>query len=214
MTAETDCDPLDVLLDASAPSTPAPSAALHAEAVAMIATVSTADATTSRRRLPRVAVIGIVGGALLGVGGVAAAATTLGDWSPWAQQPDAAFTYTLPSGAVCEQRMGNVQAADQEAAQAARDWLAEVDVFALADVDGRIQMFREDPDHTRVLEDGTEVPAGYGTDEYFSPDREYDLAVNHAVAEMIVDELARQGFDVYNIDLSIEGEGICDGAQW
>lgn len=49
---------------------------------------------------------------VLTLGGAGAAAAAVLDWSPWAQQPDVAFTYTLPSGATCAQRLGNVTAAD------------------------------------------------------------------------------------------------------
>lgn len=215
MTTETDRDPLESLLDATAPSVPEPSEALRAEGLAMLVAAEHGDdgrQRTGRRHLSRAAVTGITVGSLLGFGGIAAAAATFEQWSPWAQDPDAALTYTLPSGAECEYRIGHLTG-DAEAAQEARDWAGSVDLLAVADIDGTIQMFREDT-RVKVLEDGTEIPAAYGTDHYYTPDAEYHYAVTHAVGAAIDAELIRQGFDTGAASLNLMGAAICPGAQW
>lgn len=217
-------DQLDDLLDNSAPRLADPSPELANEVVAMVgATEREARAAGVQRHRPRAAgarqrrlrtaVVGTA--AVLVLGGVsAAAAVTWMDWAPWAQSPNAAYTYELPSGAVCEQRLGNVQSTDEAVNQAVRDYVAEVNLLALADVDWAIQVLRSgEPVH--VLEDGTQVPGGYGT-EFYNADSEYVQALTMAVAEVVNVELERQGFDLADpsLGLTYDGQVHCPGTSW
>ncbi|MEP7764387.1 hypothetical protein [Sanguibacter sp. 25GB23B1] len=165
--------------------------------------------TTPPRALRRVAGVGAV--VLLGLGGVgAAAASTWGGWEPWwTDDANGAFTYTLPSGAVCEEQLGNIQGIDPAADEAIRSWFDETDVVAQAEVEAEIQRMRADTT-VAVLEDGTEVDASYGTDYYFPADEEYRMAMNVAVADLMTAELARLGFEAESYD----GAASCPGAQW
>lgn len=214
MSTETDRDPLDALLEAGAPSVPEPSEALRSEAATMIVAAEHGDGRqrAARRHLSRAAVTGITTGSLLCFGGIAAAAATFEQWSPWTRGQDAVLTYTLPSGAECELRIGDI-AGEPEAAQAARDWVGSVDLLAVADVDGTIRMLREQ-EHREVLEDGPEIVGGYGTDHYFTPDTEYHQAVTQAVGDAVHDELIRQGFAEGDAGLDWSGQAICPGAEW
>lgn len=213
MTTESDHDRLDTLLDASAPEVPEPALAVRTEAVSMIAAAEHGDDRqhSPRRRLSRAAVIGITASSLLGVGGLSTAAATYEQWSWWAQDPDAAISFMLPSGAACEIRITSaIGRMDPDAAQAARDWASSVDLETVVDVDGTIERMRAD-EYSEVLEDGTTIVGGYGTDVYYTPDMEYYMAVNQALGDVLGDELVRQGFDGY-VDYS--GETICPGYEW
>jgi hypothetical protein len=143
-------------------------------------------------RARRAAVVGVILFAV-GAGGAAAAAAWTGWVAPWAAQPTGAFTYTLPSGAVCEEQIGPPDGLDAKRLAALRDWFARTDVMAEADVQGRIDELRSETDATMLLEDGTEVAAGYGTPYYPSPDEEYQQAVDIAVKDLADAELKRLG---------------------
>ena len=171
------------------------------------------EATPERppRSTRRTAGIALVLGLGLGGVGAAAAAVTHQQWSPWAQDPDVVFTYMLPSGATCEQRIGDVAGPDTEAIEATRAFFRTHDVLALADVEGAIAWLRTD-EHTITNDDGTSRAANYGRDDYMSPDTEYQVALAHAVSALIEDELSGQGLvgdgDTY------ASEAYCPGAQW
>lgn len=207
-------DTLDDILDTSTPRLSELDAKLRDEAIAVtVAAEREARPAGVLRRMPRPVVFGVTAALLFG-GASAAAAVTAQDWVPWAQTPDAAYTYTLPSGAVCEQRMGNVESADEAVNQAVRDYVAGVDLLALADVDAALETLRTG-ENTEHLADGTQVPGGYGT-EYYSADAEYYQALSLAVSDLIIDELERQGFDLEDPDLNLtyEGQADCPGAHW
>ncbi|MFI2752587.1 hypothetical protein ACGIF2_04040 [Cellulomonas sp. P22] len=210
-TATHDDDPrLDGLLDRSAPPTmlaaQADGQALHQMALA-------ARGEARPVRWPRTArrTAGFAAALGLGLGGVgvAAAAVTGVDlpWSPWAQEPDATLTYTLPSGAVCEQRLGNVESSDQARVEALQEYVSTHDVLALADVDGAITQMRTEE---RTFEGHR---AEYPSEYYPSPDSEYQQAVSQAVAHLVFGELERRGFGP-DTDLSLMGEAHCPGAKW
>ena len=169
----------------------------------MIASARDEVGAARTRRLRPVVAIGLATVVALGGAGTAAA---VGEWSPWAQHPDIVFTFTMPSGEVCEQRMGNIQGADPEAVASLQDYVDRVDVFALADIDAAIAEIRADTNVT-VLPDGTEAPAGYGT-PYYDADLEYHLAVHRAVNEVLTDELERRDFPPDAVE-SWEGEMFC-----
>jgi hypothetical protein len=211
MTTDTERDPLDGLLHASAPAVQEPSAALRAEARSMIAAARHGDGRqTRRRRLSRTAVAGIAVGSLLSVGGLSAAAATIDRWSWWAQEPDAAVTFTLPSGAECEYRIGGASDLTPQTAQAVRKWASSVDVSTDIDIDRAIERLRAQ-DFIEVQDDGTEIVGGYGTDHYYTPDREYHVAVTQALGDAISDEMNRQGLQDY---ANYMGETICADHEW
>jgi hypothetical protein len=209
-----DRDRLEALLSESAPRDERELSGGRIEA--MIARSRT-DARAAGRlgwlRNPRVAIAGAAAIVLFGGAGAAAAAT-YDDWAPWAQDPDLAYTYTLPSGAECEQRLGEVYSGDPELTAAVRDIMRNGDVVARADIDKWIGEIRAGK-NTRVLDDGTEVPAGYGT-AYYSADQEYDSAMSQAISEVIGDDLRDRGFneDPGADNLQWSGQGYCPGADW
>jgi hypothetical protein len=207
---------LDAALAAASPPTPqgnALTAAAAAELVEAARVRSSSPRRAGRRRV--VAVTAAVGLGLAGVG-AAAAAVTHADWSRWAQDPDVLLTYTLPSGAVCEERIGGTIGADRDAVEAAREFFREHDVLALADVEGEIARMRADDDVTEILPDGSVVDASYGTPYYRSADEEYAFAVSRAVGAVFVAELERQGMPTEGPGslASHGGEIWCPDARW
>ncbi len=211
MTDDHGRDALDDLLDASAPAVPPVSARLRGELAAMaLEARHDARPTAVARRIPRgVAAAGAV--ALLAGGAGAAAASDL--WSPWARTPAATYTYTLPSGAVCEERIGNFIARDAAATQAAQEWLAGVDALAVADVEGVYARMKAETDVVALDAQGREVPGHYGT-PYWNADLHYSMAVGVAVGEAVDAELVRQGFDLEQVQMERSGQISCQGAQW
>lgn len=207
-------DALDRRLDASRPEVAAPSLA-ELDAMARMAVAAEPTGVMARlRRLPRpVAAFAVLAGVGLAGTGAAAVAATYENWSPWAQDPDIAFTYTLPSGAECEQRLGGVQTNDPDLKEAVREFFASTDVLAEADIEGEIARSRAD-ESTVQLDDGTIVPGGYGT-EYYNADTEYYTAVSLAVGDLLGSALEAQGFaPADSADLSYLGEAQCPGADW
>lgn len=95
-------DHLDVLLDASAPAGTTASPALRHDLAVMAARARTAP-RGRRRPIRVVATAGLA--ALLFSGASAAVAATVFDWEPWAQDPDLAYPFILPSGRACEARV-------------------------------------------------------------------------------------------------------------
>lgn len=179
-------DPLDLLLNSSAPDTADPD--LSDEFAAMVAAARLEVRPV--RRLPRYVATGALVGILLGGAG-AAAAVTLGDWSPWAQHPDYSYTYTLPSGVRCEARLGNVSGSDAELVGAMKEYLASVDVLEIADVDAAIAVLR-------------------AREEFADADAEYQLAVDMAVTTVLFEEMERQGFAFDGGFESLQTEWDCE----
>jgi len=169
-----------------------------------------ARSATRPRALRRVAGVGAV--ILLGLGGAgAAAASTWSGWEPWwADDANGTFSYTLPSGEVCEDMLGNIRGLDPAADEAIRDWFDETDVVAQAGVEAEIQRMRADTTRA-VLADGTEVDASYGTDYYFLPDWEFYMAMNRAVGNLMTAELERLGYDASEIEF--DGAASCLASQ-
>ncbi len=214
-------DPFEQELGGAGPrvSTITPSVEDELARMAVVARTDTARSERKKRRVPRVAVIGLAAALVVGGAGAAAAATG-GFTSWWADEPDAVYVFTLPSGAVCEARWGNVMGsyADKAAREAAREYLGTIDDLDQADVDAEIARMRADRDSWLQNEDGTREPAWYGTENYKSPDMEYLDAVSFVVSGALWAELERQGFDLdageNERGLSVDGEMNCPGAQW
>lgn len=212
-------DPFERHLGGAAPrvSTITPRIEDELARMAVAARTDSARSEPNKRRVPRVAVIGLAAALVIGGAGAAAAATG-GFTSWWADDPDAAYTFTLPSGAVCEARWGNVMGGTSEdaARKAARDYLNSVDGVDQADIEAEIARIRADRDGWFQNADGTREPAGYGTENYPSPDAEYERAVSSVLTNAVWDELDRQGFDADEDlrNVSFAGEMNCPGAQW
>jgi hypothetical protein len=164
-------------------------------------------------RPPRARRAAVVGAILLAIGaGGAAAAAALSGWvAPWGAQPTGAFTFTLPSGAVCTEQIGPPDGLDAERLAGLRDWFGRTDVMAEADVQARINELRSETDAKMLLEDGTEVDASYGTAYYPSPDEEYQQAVDIAVKDLADAELKRLGREEPLHSWSVERH--CPGAK-
>jgi len=166
---------------------------------------------------------------VVGTAGVAYAVTTIDwsrfwmgaqQWEGWATSPDASFTYTLPGGGSCEMRVGDVTfspdpgrpanvAVDQAAADAARDYLQTTDLWQELDVETAITLLRG-TDLTYSGEGTTEVPFGYGTDNY-NADVEYNLAVRDAVYYAVTGHVGSLGLPVAGWGFSAQEQ--CTGEQ-
>lgn len=208
-TTQDDDARLDGLLDRSAPRTPVPGPA-DEQVLLQMALAARDQARPVRwpKSARRTAGLAMALGLGLGGAGLGAAAVAGVDlpWSPWAQDPDVVLTYTLPSGATCEQRLGNAESPDPARIEALREYVSTHDLLALADIDGTIAEMRSEQ---HVVSNDGGRPVEYA----MSADYEYRQAVTYAVAVLVFDELARQGFDD-DTDMSFMGEAHCPGAQW
>nr|WP_201468435.1 hypothetical protein [Microbacterium hydrocarbonoxydans] len=133
-------DPLDLILERSAP-TPlriGDELARDLDQVAFAARSQVAAQQRPARRMPRIAAG--VGLAVLLTGGAGAAVAAGGfEWLPWAQDPDAAYVFTLPSGRECEIRSVVEQTED------VGDWNAFVaDVGQLVIDDAAVDRWAEE----------------------------------------------------------------------
>lgn len=101
-----DHDPLDLLLERSAPTTPRVDDDLI-RIMHHVSNLARVQATAEQPRVPRTpGVLAGLGLAVLLTGGAGAAVAAGGfEWLPWAQDPDAAYAFTLPSGRECELRV-------------------------------------------------------------------------------------------------------------
>jgi hypothetical protein len=208
-------DRLDNLLDQSRPSTTLMTDEVLDELSRLrVATMPAPGSVRRRKRWTRPALAALIAFTLVG-GAAAATAATLQVWSPWAGTPDAVALYTLPSGAECEIRIGNVQGSDPEAIHAVQDFYRAANIDALLTpnaIDRTIAQLRTE-DSTLMNDDGSTEPAGYGTVHY-NADAEYAAAVNRILSNTLSAELARRGIDGSESNLSYDGEGNCPGADW
>ncbi|WP_431836377.1 hypothetical protein [Cellulomonas sp. Y8] len=206
---------LDVLLAASSPPTPAGDVLDQDAARAAVARARGWSRSGVRRLTGRRHALAVGSAVALGLAGVGAAAATQVDWRGWEEDPDVAFTFTLPSGARCEARLGGTIGADRDGVEQTRAFFREHDVLAEADVAGEIARMRADDDRWLVLDDGSTVLATYGTAHYPSPDQEYQLAVSVAVGDVYEEELARRGVAVAGgVYDGFAGAYSCPGADW
>lgn len=142
-----------------------------------------------------------LGATLAGVGMAAAAATGL--WSPWAQDPDLSYQFTLPSGQSCEVRYGLMStdpgAAPIDSSQldtGLADWLTSTDVLAQADIAGAMKAFEAGEVPTfaaRLSDDGTVTIQQDARAKSLTGDELYASAVEYAVADVINAEVAARG---------------------
>lgn len=146
---------------------------------------------------------------VVAVFGIGAAAMATGLWAPWAQTPDGTFTYTLPSGVICEARVGEIQVENPEIQRALQDIFATTNVVAASDVVARNELLLSEDsalEYARATVEGSSS-SGYGTIE----DVIYGMAVRGAVLETLNEELVERGFDVSNKRnmLSLRGQWLC-----
>jgi hypothetical protein len=190
---------LDDILTAVAPRVSAQSPELT-EAISAMASETRLE-VRPRRRLSRPLATGLAAMLVVGGGATAAAAATW-QWHPWAQDPDASFMVTMPSGAICEYRVGGVSGAPADIVSA---FVASHDIVALADVEGAIAQARADG-QTMYDENGDLQPAGPGTAMY-NADFEYQSALNLAVSELVKSHLEETG-DLAPYQLNMQAD--CD----
>lgn len=190
---------LDEILTAGAPQVSAESPELT-EAISRMA-LETKREVQPRRHLRRRLAAGLAAMLVVGGGATAAAAATW-HWHPWAHDPDASFMVTMPSGAVCEYRVGGVSGAS---ADIVRAFVANHDIVALADVEGAIAQARAEG-QTMYDENGDPQSAGPGTAMY-DADFEYQSALSLAVSELVTGHLEETG-DLAPYQLNMQAD--CD----
>ena len=138
-----------------------------------------------------------------------------GNWdAPWADDPTGTFSFTLPSGGVCEQRIGDLQVANPEANEMVHDWLNDHTLNEIADIDAAIAATRAEGPQTYQfggLDRRSDLIFGYGTDVY-DADYEYVNAMRQATYDGVHAKLLEEGYTDYaDYNLSWEGELRCTG---
>lgn len=166
------------------------------------------EATSSSTSPPwRFAVAGVLSvGAIVGVG---AAAVATGLWAPWAQTPDGSFTYVLPSGVTCEERVGDLYADNPDVRSAVQDIFATTDVVAVSDVAGSVAELEADDATVAYAE--AALAAGDVHGMTTTADVIYSMAVSNAVSETVQEQLAARGFDMSEEQnlISFQGQALC-----
>jgi hypothetical protein len=194
-------DPLDTLLERSAPAV---RAADPADLHTMIASAAQQARPPRRRRIGIAA--GIISLALVGGAGVATASST---WL-WGAGMDAhrSYTYTSPTWGQCELRQGNFVAANPlrqfELDRVIDQWFATADISA--ETEPLIGKYLD------VIED-SQANAPEPSADPRVPDLNYWMAVEQAVSEALYVELRAQGFGRGSVTNG--GSQVhCEGEQW
>ncbi|MGY1843504.1 hypothetical protein [Modestobacter sp. SYSU DS0875] len=195
-------DPLDDLLQGSAPPATRRSATLEQQLQALARSTAAPQHHRRPRRARRVAV-GASAAVLLGAGvSAAAAAPAAPSWLPWADAPDAAVVVESPDGQTCDTRIKvhpdpSVAGGDAEpAALAAREYLADLDLAQL-DTSAARQSMAE----AHVSPQGIDAP------EVITAEQLEALALAQTVGDLVREELTRQGLPPAAVHL--EGEAHC-----
>ncbi|MBF0816340.1 hypothetical protein E4U02_07945 [Microbacterium paludicola] len=160
-----------------------------------------------RRFPPRAAVATVAAVLVLGGGTAAAAATGALGWQPWAEDPDAAWTYTVPSGATCELRVGNLTGAEPEVAAAVREFYATHDVLTDEAIAAVIEERRAGQHSITV--GAEEVDVAWDDPRIYDADDEYTAAVHRVASEAMWEHLEAEGIAL-GPDGSYEGESHCE----
>ena len=190
-------DPLDTILERSAPATRA------ADAGDLRAMMDAARTEARPRRHRRV---GIVAGALalaLAGGASFAAASSSWDWNA-GMNPNRSHTYTSPTWGECELRVGNIVAANPlrqfELDRAIDDWFATADVAAEVEpyIARHLEVFDEEQSNSS---------------DPSAADTYYWVAVNESVWDAMSTGLSERGFDNASISTG-SGQVHCEGEQW
>lgn len=206
-------DHLDELLDQSSPQTTQITTDIADEIVRLRSATEAASGNSSRRRRWRPVAAGFA--AVLLAGGMAtAAAAATGQWAlPWAtNNAVASFSFTLPSGFECEQRIGGVRGLIPAEIAAVENFYRHADFKALINekLDATIA-YRRTREALFSNPDGSTEPAGFGT-KHYSADEEYKDAVWDVVVTAMDADLARQGIDGIGTELTLQADLSCPGA--
>ena len=163
------------------------------------------------KRIGTIAAAGAV--AVLLAGGAAAAAS--GVWKPWAETPDGSFTYTLPSGIECEERVAVTEVENAEVRAAVQSILQTEDVVAAAEpgaADWESRLRAEggalDIAHTWVETGRTTLPTA---DDVIA-----QMAYSRAVNDVLTAELDERGLDTDASRnwIASRGQAVCtEGTQ-
>jgi hypothetical protein len=200
-------DDLDRALLEARPVRPT-SAHLDAELKALVAATRPASrGTGAPHKRATIATLAVLGFAVFGGVGVAAAAT-VDSWAWWETGSDRILSYTLPTGAECEHHLGRVESADEELTAAAREILATADFEAMINLEA---------EYDRVLTDATRYasdPSAQVGDAYTipSPEELYQTAMFQGIHESLTAELEERGFDRVrqgNAQISLSGHTEC-----
>ncbi|PRB09956.1 hypothetical protein [Microbacterium sp. MYb62] len=202
----TDHDELDQVLRSLAAPTTQITPAVEDELASLTIATRRAVRPNARQRAWRLALT--AGIPVVTVFGIGTAAMATGLWEPWAQTPDGTFTYTLPSGITCENRVGDLRSENPDIQRAVQDIFATMDVVAASDVAARNErLLTEDSarDYAQALVDGG--APGHSTIE----DVIYGMAVRTAVLETVEEELVERGFSPSDERdmLSTRGQWLC-----
>jgi len=193
-------DHLDVLLTDSAPAETISSPALRRD-LAVMAVEARAASRVRRRPLRVAATAGLA--ALLVSGAGTAVAASVFDWAPWAQDPDLAYLFILPSGRACEARVAvyDIESIDSNGAvnrsEPANDsdfarHIRDLDLVEQADVEASITEVRQRDTTVSYV---AVLPSGQLEDVHATPsgpteDDVYAAAVSNAVRDVINAEAA------------------------
>lgn len=203
---------LDALLESAAPPTTDISPQLEDE-LARIVVRSRIDQreALSPRRGRVMATIAIASAVVVGGAGAAAAAT-VDEWAWWATNPTGTVSYTLPSGKVCEQRLGEINSSDPALTAAARDYVGSVDILTTFDVDEAFHAAKADAQ--RYAADAQ----GQVGDPFVMPtdDELYETAVFNGITTALTAEMQAEGFSaetIGNAGLELSGQSRCADAS-
>lgn len=199
-------DPIDDLLERSAPVLVDRGSAHDAALAQMVADARDTVSPEHRPRRRRTALAAALAGALVVGGGGAAVAAGLVDWPSGFENPDNAFAFTLPSDRACEVRLvveePDVEAADGEnrAQEEIDRWLNSVDLWAELDIPAAeaevaqiIGDQKADSGMTiRLDSDGWLADVSLDGGEA-TPDDLYAFAVNRAIGAAMREQLATVG---------------------
>ncbi|GMA23756.1 hypothetical protein GCM10025864_15150 [Luteimicrobium album] len=203
------------LLRSAAPPVPAVTGAVLTELHA-VTRAAAGLRQRARRRRWFTGVGAVAALAASGVGGAAIGSQPAEDyswgkgtsWASWAEHPAATLTYRLPGGGTCEQRLGEVDAADPASEAFATKFMRSTDLVAGADVRAAISKLRSE-DYQVHSPDGKMVQGGFGT-PFYNADYEYDQAVTAAVQTEILAAAAAAGHS----GPSYTGQTRCKGETW
>lgn len=204
----TDHDELDQVLRRLASPTTQITPAVEDELASMTIATRRAARPIVRKRAWRLSLT--AGIPVVAVFGIGAAAMATGLWAPWAQTPDGTFTYTLPSGMTCEQRVGDLHSENPDIQRAVQEIFATTDVVAESDVAARYErLLTEDSalEYAQATVDSNSGLPGYGTIE----DVIYGMAVRTAVNNTVNEELVDRGFfqSDEQYSMSLRGQSLC-----
>lgn len=214
-------DPIDDLLDHSAPTLADRGSARDAALAQMVRDARDTVRPSIRPRRRHTALAAALAGVFLVGGGGVAVAAGLVDWPSGFESPDSSFAFTLPSGRACEVRLivdePNAEAANGEnrAQEEIERWLTSVDLW------DELDMTSAERDTARIIQEqeAAEMTIRIGSDGWLTdasidggeatPDDLYAFAVNRAVGTSIRDHLTAAGLLESEWSFSTDGGVKC-----